>query len=177
MSQKLKTCLFLKDCIYCLRHLIQMWKLTVSTKAADVIRQLQLHTSDWTQDVLRPLNVFWQPVGSFGHKAAQLNSKLVKLVKFHRFLLRQLSKTETEALERLQQRLLSWMIIASPRPNRRHTLDTSKCDKQVGCILLQEQPRGPANPISYCSRPLNKAEQTYETIQSGFLLSCFLSCS
>lgn len=44
-------------------------------------------------------------------------------------------------------------------------LDTDACDKQVGCVPLQEQPEGPVKPVGYCSKSLNKAEQACDTAQ------------
>lgn len=43
------------------------------------------------------------------------------------------------------------------------TVDTVTCDKQIGCVILQEQPDGTTKLIGYWSRSLNDAEHRYET--------------
>lgn len=39
------------------------------------------------------------------------------------------------------------MILALPRPNESHMFDIEVCDKQIGCISLQEKPEGHAKAV------------------------------
>lgn len=61
-------------------------------------------------------------------------------------------------MEILQCRFLSPPALTLSRPKGRYKLDSNAVDKGVACILLQEQPKEPANPEGYWSQSLDKAE-------------------
>lgn len=75
-----------------------------------------------------------------------------------------LEETERLAFRALQEKLTSPPVLALPRFQGRYIIDTDACDKQIGCILLQQQSDGHDEPISYWSRSLNAMEGAYEAI-------------
>lgn len=81
------------------------------------------------------------------------------------FLFGRLNETEIMALEAIEHRLLSSMVVTPLRPERLHTLDVNACDKPIGGDLLQEQTKGTAKPVAYWSYLLYNAEQAKNTTQ------------
>lgn len=53
--------------------------------------------------------------------------------------------------------------------NGRYTIHSDACDKQIECLLLQEQAYGTTEPIAYWLRMLNPAEGTYDTTHKEYL--------
>ena len=65
------------------------------------------------------------------------------------------------AFEQLKRRLTEAPIVALPRRQGTHTVDTDASPGQVGAVLLQERPDQCIRPVGYWSRFLNGAEQNY----------------
>lgn len=124
-------------------------------------RGLQLHTEvTELKSFLGLFNEFRRSVQNFTHVAALLNCQF----QIHQaFEFGRLNETVIEALETLQNGLLTPPKLVLPRQNRPKTLDTDACDKQIGGILLQSQPEGPGKLVEYWSCPLNKSEMVYYT--------------
>lgn len=85
------------------------------------------------------------------------------------FRLERLNKNRIEALETLQNRLLSLTMPSLPTPNGRYTLDTNTYDRQVWYVIMQEQPERQAKPVEYWSQSRHMAEHTYDTTRREFL--------
>lgn len=66
-------------------------------------------------------------------------------------------------METLQNRLTQPPTLALPCRNGKYTVKTDACDRQVGCVLLQEHSYGTTRLVGYWSRSLNKAEKAYDT--------------
>lgn len=64
---------------------------------------------------------------------------------------------------------MSLKIISLLKPKGRYTFDINAGDKEVWCVLLQDQPEGPSKPLGYWSRSTHKAGQAYDTAQKEFL--------
>lgn len=95
--------------------------------------------------------IFRRFVLKFARIAAWLNQKLEEDQSSH---FGGLNETEIEALETPQHGLPSTPILLLPRPNKRCMLDPDACENQIGCFLLQKQPKGPAKKVVYWSRLL-----------------------
>lgn len=52
--------------------------------------------------------------------------------------------------------------VTLPEITGSHTLDTSTFDRQIGCLLLQQQPEGPDKTVGYWLNSLNNAEPSYD---------------
>lgn len=63
----------------------------------------------------------------------------------------------------MEEKLISAIVLAFPRRQGRFTVDTIACDKQIGCVLFQDENEGPSEPIGYCSRILIPVERTSGT--------------
>lgn len=74
-----------------------------------------------------------------------------------------LSDTERTSMFDLQERLISLPILTLARQEGRFTVDTVAYERQVGCVFLQDQPKGASKPIEYWPRGLNEAENGYYT--------------
>lgn len=128
-SLKRNKCYLLEDRIEYLRHIVQPYRLGISTKATNSFHRLQ-HTTVVTElkSFLALCNVLRRFVASFARIAAALNFRLKKTSALY---FGRLNKTEIEALESLQHRLLPPLILLLPRTSRRYTLLTDAFDKQV----------------------------------------------
>lgn len=105
-------------------------------------------------------NVLRRFVLNFARTAAPLYRKLEN---DQAFLFGRQKDTEIVVLETLLHRLLSQLILSPPRRNGRYSLDTDASVNQIWCILLKEQPEGPAKLVRYWARLLNRAEKAYNT--------------
>lgn len=77
------------------------------------------------------------------------------------------------ALETLQDNLVSAPLHALARSNEHLILDTEACNKEVGCLLMQEYLDGTELPLRDWSRPLSTAEQNFDTLhQEGLAVFC-----
>lgn len=125
-------------------------RFSMSTKETDANCRLQ-HSTNVTEvmSFLGLSNILWLFVPIFARIAVLL---YLKLKKDHRLRLGQLNETETEALETLQDRLISPPILSLSRLNGRYELDSGTCDKQIVCVLLQGHPKEPEIPVRYLSR-------------------------
>lgn len=63
-----------------------------------------------------------------------------------------------QAVEHLKNLLVNPPVLVLSRATGHYTVEIDACKKQIGCILLQEQPDGPAGPVRYCSRTLKNKE-------------------
>lgn len=83
--------------------------------------------------------------------AVQLNDTLCRdqQIKFD-----ELSDDELTAFEALMTTLVNPPVLNVPRRDRKFTVYTDACDKQVGCVLLQEKPDSTKTRIGYWSRSL-----------------------
>lgn len=61
-----------------------------------------------------------------------------------------------------KQSLKTPPVLALPRDEGKLTVDTDACDKQIGCVLLQEKPHGTTKRIGYWSRSFHYTERRYE---------------
>lgn len=68
-----------------------------------------------------------------------------------------------DALVRCHDELVLALVITLPRSKGHLTTNTDACDKQGGCVLMQEQLEGTKTQLSYGSRTLNAAGQNYGT--------------
>lgn len=84
-----------------------------------------------------------QPTARFvpnsGHIATQLSKKLKK---GEPRTFASLTQEEHDALETLQDNLISAPVLALTRSKGHSTLGMEACDNQMGCVWMQEQPGG-----------------------------------
>lgn len=147
VSLRLKRGFFSDDRIESFGPMIHSGRIGISTKASDEIPWLQYLTNvDKLKSFSSLCNVIRRFVPSFARIVALLNKKLEKDQTFH---FRRLKKSGIKVLESLQHQLLSPPIWSLLKPKRSYTLDCSTCDKQVGCMFLQEQAPRPAKPVWY----------------------------
>lgn len=138
---------FLWDCIDYMGLVAQLGPLGISSKSTHTIRRLQHPSSlNKLKSSLVLSNVSRPSLPDFACTAAFLNLKLEKDQPYH---FEQQSRPEIVALKTLQKRLVSTPILAPWRLERRYTLDTDVGNKQVGCVLLQEEAEGPGKPFMY----------------------------
>ena len=147
-------------------HVVRPGKLQVAEQTPKAIEGFPEPTN--TTDVrsfLGLCNVFRRFVPNFARVAAPLNLMLQKGQpdKFD-----ELTDEQKAAFNELKERLISPPILALPQPHGHYVLDTDACDKQVGCVLMQEQ-EGTLRPIGYWSRSLTPAEKNYDTTQREWL--------
>jgi len=163
VTLKLRKCSLFADKVDYLGHVIRPGKLEVSEHTTDAVRDVKEPTTvTGIRSFLGLCNVFRRFVPNFARIAAPLNAKLRKgePVSFGPF-----NDKEQEAFDTLKMRLISPPVIALPRGTGKYTVDTDACDRQVGCVLLQEQLTGPDRPIGYWSRSLTSAEAAYDTTE------------
>lgn len=163
MRQKLKKFFFFKDCIDYLRDIIQPGRFAISTRATYTIRKLQ-HSIYVTKlkSSFSLCNTLPQFVPNSTRIAPSLNHKFEN---DQNFPFGQLDETKTNAFGTLQKCLLAPLKLEVPRLYGCYKLETDACTRKVGCEFHQEQPKGPAEPISYLSCSLKKAELAYEKTQ------------
>lgn len=80
-----------------------------------------------------------------------------------------LTVDEKPEVERLKRLLTHPPILALPRASGLNTVDIDACNKQLGFLLLQEQPEGSAVPIDYWLGALNDIENKPATTHKEFL--------
>lgn len=113
VSLKLKTCLFFEDFIDYLSHVVPPARLGILTTATNAICELQNPTNvTKLKSSLGRCNVLRHFVSSFTCVDASFQCKLQQEQPYH---FGRLKETEMEALETLQQRLLSPLKLALPR--------------------------------------------------------------
>lgn len=84
-----------------------------------------------------------------------------KLRKDQAFDFGSLNETGIDILENLQHQRLLPPILSLPRSNGRYMVDTDARDKQVLCILWQDQPKGTTKPKGYWSGSTSRAAKAY----------------
>lgn len=109
--------------------LMQPSKLAMSMKETDAITRVQ-HSTNVTKlkSFLRFGHLFHWFATKFDHKAAVLNCNMQNDEPWH---FGRTNNAGIEALEELQQHLLSWMILTLQRLDKSYMLDTDAFDKQV----------------------------------------------
>jgi RNase H-like domain found in reverse transcriptase len=158
---------FLKDTVDYLGHVIRPGQLSVAEKNTAALKDMMHPT---TQTELRSFlglcNVYRRFVKGFAKISAPLN---ILLRKGETPQLSPLSSELVFAFDTLRASLLNPPILALPRIEGAHTLDTDASDHQLGCCLLQEQPDGTQKPIGYWSRGLTSAEKNNSTTEKECL--------
>lgn len=159
VTLKLKKCSFFTDTMDYLGHVIRPGKLEIATPAIEAIKGVkQLINVTELRSFLGLCNIFRLFVPNFPRISAPQNKKLQK---DHQFTLGDINDEETAAMKTLQEKLTSPQVVTLAKPTGRYVVDT-ECEKQVGCVLLQEQDKGAAEPTVYLPRTLNNVESTYE---------------
>jgi len=161
---RLEKCEFFQESVDYLGHIVAPGQLKVQSRACEAVaRTVEPETVTQMRSFLGLCNVYRRFVPNFARIAAPLNERLKKgqPTEFG-----PLSEEEQAAFKELRARLITPPILALPRSGLPMTVETDACDKQVGCVLLQDQPDGqPMKPLGYWSRSLNKAERNYNTTQ------------
>lgn len=128
-------------------HVIRPGGLKVENYTTDAIRDLKEPTTvTELGSFLGLCNVFRRFVPNFARISAPLNEKLRKgeLTSFET-----LTEEEQSTMKELQERLITTPVLDLPRTNGNYAVDTEACDRQIGCVLLQEQPDGTTKPVAY----------------------------
>jgi RNase H-like domain found in reverse transcriptase len=163
LSLKLSKCLFFKDTVAYLGHVIRPGKLAVAVKNMDSLRSaLPPTTQTELRSFLGLCNVYLRFIVGFEKVAGPLNHLLKKGEG-------PLTKEQLLAFETLREMLLQPPILALPRREGRYILDTYASDGHIGCCLSQEHPDGLRHPNGYWSRSLNPAERNYSTTEKECL--------
>lgn len=68
-------------------------------------------------------------------------------------------------MQTLQKRLISSPILSLHFAKGLYIVDTDAWNKQVGAVLLQEQPEGSPALIGYWSKSLTQAKHSYNTTE------------
>lgn len=129
---KLIWCFFFGDKIDYPGHVIKAGKLIMSDKETDSIRELKQPTNMTDLKLFLDLcNVSRRFVPNSARFPAPLNKKRMKYQPFH---FDDLDKTEIKGLLTLQDKLLSSLLLAFPRPTRRYTWNSKACNKRFECV-------------------------------------------
>lgn len=118
-------------------HIIRPDRREVANDNIDAIRDLQTATTvTELRSHLRLCNVVWR----FIPNVARLNSPLLRcLNKEQANGQRPLEENELQALDTLKAKLISPVVLLSPKPNGHHTLHKDAYETRVECVLLQNQ--------------------------------------
>lgn len=73
----------------------------------------------------------------------------------------ELDEAELAVMEQLKEKLTTPLIVALPKREKRHVIDSDACEKQVGCVLQQEKDGCSSRPIGYWSQTLNVPKRWY----------------
>lgn len=111
-------------------------------------------------------NINRQLVLNFARVVAPVNEKLRKV---QSCTFDTLSQEVSDALARVQETPLSTRELALPRSKGLWNLDTDACDKEVGCVLMQDQQDRTKNAIIKCIRAFIPAHQNYDTTRQDCL--------
>lgn len=161
MTLKFNKCYFFTDTVDYLGHVIRPGKLEVASHTIDAIDGLNKPT---TVTKLRLFLVFFNVFRRLVPNISIITSPLTnKLRKDEPATFDRIGKDKTEAFDSLKQRLMKLPVFGLPSLNGRYTTDTDASDKNIGCVLLQEQPEGTTQPIGYWSRTLTPSERAYGT--------------
>lgn len=76
---------------------------------------------------------------------------------------RELPDEELKAVESLGEKLISPPVLGLQGSQGTYSADTDGCKRQVGWVILQNQPDRRKKPISYRSRSLTDSEFEYDT--------------
>lgn len=74
-------------------------------------------------------------------------------------------------LSSIQSKQFVLLLLALTRPNGLHTLDTDTFDKPIGCILLQDQPKEPTNPVYIVPYPWKRLSRNTTQLLMSVSLS------
>ena len=66
-----------------------------------------------------------------------------------------------EAFDNLKTQLITYPILAYPCFSRPFVLHTDASARELGAVLVQEQPDGQLHPVAYASQTLSKSESRY----------------
>lgn len=144
----------------CWGYTIASGKLHVATKTIDAIEALRyLATVSELRPFLRVCNVYRRFVPNFAEMGAPLNKKLkngeTKQSSF--------DEDKMKAVDVVKVKLITPPVLALPKPNRQHIINTDICGTQPGCVLRQEQEDKGLKPIDYWSWLICDANRWYYT--------------
>lgn len=135
-----KKCEFFTICINSLGYVTHPGRLQVSKRAIEAVQGIELPASlKQLRSILWFCNVFRCFVPNFACMSIPRKKKLPKghLQTFVGLLARKIT-----ALETLKTKLVDRPVMALPRSQGDFTIDTDPCNKQIGGIPLQKQPKG-----------------------------------
>ena len=160
LSLKLRKSFFFQSSVDYLGHVVRPGKLQVASKTVDAVQKMHRPTNlTELRSFLGLCNVYRRFVPNFSRIASPLTAKLEK-GKDATFPT--LTEEEENAFLTLKKKLASPPELALPQSGRTYIVDTDACDKQVGCVLLQEDENDVLHPIGYWSRTLTKPEKNYD---------------
>lgn len=148
-------------------QVISPGSIEVAPKAADAIKKLKDPKNiTELQSFLGICNVFRHFFPNFSRIYAPLNMKVRKEQPTN---FNVLSPEQKKELFTMKERLVKTPLLALPKSNRKFTVDTEACDRQVGYVLLHEKVEGTKNPIGYWSKSLTPTERSYDKTKREFI--------
>lgn len=154
------------DAIDYLGHVIAPKRFYIATEKIDAVRNLKYPT---TTTELRSFLELCSDCRQFVPNFSQMTALLNKRLKRGEQTTFELKDEERQTVEYMKEKLTTPAVLALPRSEGQLLIDTDACDKQVGCVLLQEQEESEIWPVGYWSRTSKNAEKSYNTAQKKFL--------
>lgn len=142
-------------------HTIRSWRLKISAKTTDAIHVILPPTNVIVlRSFLDLCNVYPLIVPSVSKIATPVNENLKIKEKSKSF---ELDITDLPLMEQLNQTSTFFPVLALPNQKGRVIIETDVCEKQVGCVLQQEQDDRTLRIIRYRSHTYFKCR--WKTIQ------------
>lgn len=165
LSLKLKTYFFLQERVDYLCHFISPGKLQITDKACVAIKgQVPAKSFTEMRDFLGFCNVYRRYVENCARIVHLLTERLKGRYDEN---FSYLDADELAAFKTLKEKLTSDQVLTIPKPGLKYVVDTDACDKQLGCVLMQERPYDDGKivrrPVGYFSRALTAPECNYCT--------------
>lgn len=90
---------------------------------------------------------------------SQISAPLIKLLKKNAVF--QWETEQQEAFDKLKQALVTALILAHPRFDKKFILQTDGSGIRIGAVLSQLDENGIEHPVAYASKSLGKSEKNY----------------
>lgn len=137
VTLKLKNVSFFEETIDYLGHVICPVKLGIATRTTEPMKGLKRPTNiRELRSFFGLCNVLRRFVETFAKISTPLNKKLQK---YQPFTFGARNDEDTASRRTLQEKLTSPPVFTLPEPTGRYIFNTNACDKQVVCVILQEQ--------------------------------------
>jgi len=145
VTLKAKKCQFFQTSVEYVGHIISPGEMRVHNENLEVLAKVgHPRTKAQLRSFLGLCNVYRRFVANYARIAAPLNQLTTKA---YGDTLPAFTETQAAVFTRLRDALLHPPVLALPRRGAPFTIDVDACDTELGCALLEEQPKIQLKPV------------------------------